>query len=129
MSASATATPQNKTQEWVNRLRANPKIPLMVASAAAVAILVAMVLWAKAPDYRTLFSNLSDQDGGAIVSQLTQMNVPYRFADNGGALEVPADKVHELRLRLAQLGCQKAAASGLNCSIRKNLASASLASR
>lgn len=60
MSASATAT-QNKTLEWVNRLRANPKIPLMVASAAAVAILVAMVLWAKSPDYRTLFSNLSDQ--------------------------------------------------------------------
>lgn len=112
MSASATATPQNKTVEWVNRLRANPKIPLMVAGAAAVAILVAMVLWAKSPDYRTLFSNLSDQDGGAIVTQLTQMNVPYRFADNGGALEVPADKVHELRLRLAQLGLPKGGAVG-----------------
>ena len=58
MSASSTATPQNKTLEWVNRLRANPKIPLMVVSAAAVAVLVAMVLWAKSPDYRTLFSNL-----------------------------------------------------------------------
>lgn len=112
MSASATATPQNKTLEWVNRLRANPKIPLMVASAAAVAVLVAMVLWAKSPDYRTLFSNLSDQDGGAIVTQLTQMNVPYRFADNGGALEVPADKVHELRLRLAQLGLPKGGSVG-----------------
>lgn len=112
MSASATATPQNKTLEWVNRLRANPKIPLMVASAAAVAVLVAMVLWAKTPDYRTLFSNLSDQDGGAIVTQLTQMNVPYRFADNGGALEVPADKVHELRLRLAQIGLPKGGAVG-----------------
>lgn len=111
MSASATAT-KNKTLEWVNRLRANPKIPLMVASAAAVAILVAMVLWAKSPDYRTLFSNLSDQDGGAIVTQLTQMNVPYRFADNGGALEVPADKVHELRLRLAQLGLPKGGTVG-----------------
>ncbi|MEX3021589.1 flagellar basal-body MS-ring/collar protein FliF [Kluyvera sp. STS39-E] len=111
MSASATAT-QNKTLEWVNRLRANPKIPLMVASAAAVAILVAMVLWAKSPDYRTLFSNLSDQDGGAIVTQLTQMNIPYRFADNGGALEVPADKVHELRLRLAQLGLPKGGTVG-----------------
>ena len=96
----------------MNRLRANPKIPLMVASAAAVAILVAMVLWAKTPDYRTLFSNLSDQDGGAIVTQLTQMNVPYRFADNGGALEVPADKVHELRLRLAQLGLPKGGTVG-----------------
>jgi flagellar M-ring protein FliF len=71
-----------------------------------------MVLWAKSPDYRTLYSNLSDQDGGAIVTQLTQMNIPYRFADNGGALEVPADKVHELRLRLAQQGLPKGGAVG-----------------
>lgn len=112
MSANATTTPQTKTLEWVSRLRANPKIPLMVASAAAVAIVVALVLWAKSPDYRTLFSNLSDQDGGAIVSQLTQMNVPYRFADNGGAIEVPADKVHELRLRQAQAGLPKGGAVG-----------------
>jgi flagellar M-ring protein FliF len=54
-----------------------------------------------------LFSNLSNEDGGAIVTQLTQMNVPYRFADNGGALMVPEDKVHELRLRLAQQGLPK----------------------
>ena len=112
MSASATATPQNKALEWLTRLRANPKIPLMVASAAAVAVVVALVLWAKSPDYRTLFSNLSDQDGGAIVTQLNQMNVPYRFADQGGALEVPADKVHELRLRLAQLGLPKGGSVG-----------------
>jgi len=96
----------------MSRLRANPKVPLIVAGAAAIAIVVAMVLWAKQPDYRTLFSNLSDQDGGAIVTQLTQMNVPYRFSDNGGALEVPAEKVHELRLRLAQQGLPKGGAVG-----------------
>lgn len=112
MSATATTTPQTKLPEWVSRLRANPKIPLMVASAAAVAIIVALVLWAKSPDYRTLFSNLSDQDGGAIVTQLQQMNIPYRFADSGGAIEVPADKVHELRLRLAQQGLPKGGAVG-----------------
>lgn len=112
MSATATTTPQAKIPEWVNRLRANPKIPLMVASAAAVAIVVALVLWAKSPDYRTLFSNLSDQDGGAIVTQLQQMNIPYRFASQGGAIEVPADKVHELRLRLAQQGLPKGGAVG-----------------
>ena len=112
MSATATSAPQNKSMEWLNRLRANPKIPLMVAAAAAVAIVVAMVLWAKSPDYRTLYSNLSDQDGGAIVTQLTQMNIPYRFSENGGAIEVPADKVHELRLRLAQQGLPKGGAVG-----------------
>ncbi|CAM7836396.1 flagellar basal-body MS-ring/collar protein FliF [Leclercia adecarboxylata] len=112
MSATATSSPQTKSLEWMSRLRANPKVPLIVAGAAAIAIVVAMVLWAKQPDYRTLFSNLSDQDGGAIVTQLTQMNVPYRFSDNGGALEVPADKVHELRLRLAQQGLPKGGAVG-----------------
>ncbi len=112
MSASATSSPQTKSLEWMSRLRANPKVPLIVAGAAAIAIVVAMVLWTKQPDYRTLFSNLSDQDGGAIVTQLTQMNVPYRFSDNGGALEVPADKVHELRLRLAQQGLPKGGAVG-----------------
>jgi len=112
MSATATTAPQNKSLEWINRLRANPKIPLMVAAAAACAIVVAMVLWAKSPDYRTLYSNLSDQDGGAIVTQLTQMNIPYRFADGSGAIEVPADKVHELRLRLAQQGLPKGGAAG-----------------
>ncbi|WP_039058462.1 flagellar basal-body MS-ring/collar protein FliF [Enterobacter sp. Bisph1] len=112
MSATATTAPQNKSLEWLNRLRANPKIPLMVAAAAAVAIVVAMVLWAKSPDYRTLYSNLSDQDGGAIVTQLTQMNVPYRFADGSGAIEVPAEKVQELRLRLAQQGLPKGGAVG-----------------
>ena len=112
MTATASAAPQNKSLEWMNRLRANPKIPLIVAGAAAIAILVAMVLWAKSPDYRTLYSNLTDQDGGAIVTQLTQMNIPYRFSDNGGALEVPADKVHELRLRLAQQGLPKGGAVG-----------------
>ncbi len=30
------------------RLRANPKIPLLIAAAAAIAIIVALMLWAKA---------------------------------------------------------------------------------
>ena len=32
---------QTKSLEWLNRLRANPKIPLIVAGSAAVAVMVA----------------------------------------------------------------------------------------
>ncbi|WP_431221972.1 flagellar basal-body MS-ring/collar protein FliF [Serratia sp. L9] len=95
-----------------NRLRANPKIPLLIAASAAIAIVVALLLWAKSPDYRVLYSNLNDRDGGAIVTQLTQMNIPYRFAENGSALMIPAEKVHETRLRLAQQGLPKGGAVG-----------------
>lgn len=115
MNASAAAKQDSVTKgfsDLIARLRANPRIPLIVAAATAIAIVTALVLWAKTPDYQVLYNNLSDEDGGAIVTQLTQMNVPYRFADNGGALMVPTDKVHELRLRLAQQGLPKGGAVG-----------------
>ena len=112
MSASITAgeSRDNGLQAIWNRLRANPKIPLLVAASAAIAIVVALLLWVKSPDYRVLYSNLNDRDGGAIVTQLTQMNIPYRFAENGAALLIPAEKVHETRLRLAQQGLPKGGA-------------------
>lgn len=103
---------ENTFATTLARLRANPKIPLLIAAAAAIAIIVALMLWAKSPDYRVLYSNLSDRDGGDIVTQLTQLNIPYRFADNGGALLIPAEKVHETRLRLAQQGLPKGGAVG-----------------
>lgn len=114
MSASLSAgeSRDNGLQATWSRLRANPKIPLLVAASAAIAIIVALLLWAKSPDYRVLYSNLNDRDGGAIVTQLTQMNIPYRFAENGAALMIPAEKVHETRLRLAQQGLPKGGAVG-----------------
>lgn len=114
MNATATQDSAEKKgfSDLLVRLRANPRIPLIIAAAAAIAIVIALVLWAKAPDYRVLYNNLTDEDGGAIVTQLTQMNVPYRFEENGGALMVPAEKVHELRLRLAQQGLPKGGAVG-----------------
>lgn len=59
-----------------------------------------------------LYSNLSDKDGGEIVTQLTQMNVPYRLSQNGAAIMVPDNQVHELRLKLAQAGLPKGGAAG-----------------
>lgn len=115
MNASTAATTEQEKKgfgDLLARLRANPRIPLIVAAAAVVAIVIAMVLWAKQPSYSVLYNNLTDEDGGAIVTQLTQMNIPYRFAENGGALMVPEANVHELRLRLAQQGLPKGGSVG-----------------
>ncbi|HHR6456267.1 TPA: flagellar basal-body MS-ring/collar protein FliF [Providencia alcalifaciens] len=96
----------------IESIKADPKIPLIIAGAAAISIIVALLLWFRSPDYRVLLSNLSAKDGGDIVSQLTQMNVPYQIADNGSAILVPANKVHELRLKLAQSGLPKGGNTG-----------------
>ena len=81
-------------------------VGLMLTVATFVAVLVAGYMWSQAPDYRVLYTNVSERDGGAVIAALTQMNVPYKFAD-GGALLIPAGQVHEMRLRLAGQGLPK----------------------
>ncbi|WP_324781223.1 flagellar basal-body MS-ring/collar protein FliF [Thiobacillus sedimenti] len=83
------------------------KLMLILGAAAVVAIMAAVWMWGRQPDYRVLFANFSDRDGGAIVAELDKMNIPYKYADGGGALLVPADRVHDARLKLAAQGLPK----------------------
>lgn len=89
-----------------------PKPVQLGLAAAVVAIVAVLLLWSRGPDYKVLFSNLEDRDGGAIVAALTQMNVPYQLAPTGNAILVPADKVHEARLQLAQQGLPRSGEAG-----------------
>lgn len=79
---------------------------------ALLAIFVTMMMWSRQGDYRVLYSNLSDKDGGAILAQLQQMQVPYKHAEGGGAILVPAERVHDVRLRLASQGLPKGSVVG-----------------
>ncbi len=83
------------------------KVLMMIGVAAVVAVMAAVWMWGQQPDYRVLFSNFSDRDGGAIVAELEKMNVPYKYSDGGGAVLVPADRVHDARLKLAAQGLPK----------------------
>lgn len=80
--------------------------------AVVVAGVVAALVFSRQPDYRVLFSNLSDKDGGAIVAQLTGMAVPYKYSEGGGAIMIPADRVHDVRLKLATQGLPKGSVTG-----------------
>ena len=82
----------------LTQMRGNPRAPLIFAVALLVAIVAGLVLWSRAPDYKVLYSNLSDRDGGAIITALQAANIPYKFSDSGGAILVPAEQVHEMRL-------------------------------
>ena len=101
-----------KTPALLDQLRANPKLPAAIGLSAVVAVIAAMLLWNRAPDYGVLYSNLSDRDGGAIIASLQQMNIPYKFTDGGGALLVAANKVPEARLKLAAQGLPKGGTVG-----------------
>jgi flagellar M-ring protein FliF len=84
---------------------------LLLGLAGLAAVIAASWLWSASPNYRVLFTNLSDRDGGAIIASLSQMNIAYKSAD-GGTILVPADKVHDVRLKLASQGLPKGSIVG-----------------
>lgn len=87
--------PTPVSPNWLQRLSALDRAQRMRLGAGVallVAAAVAAVVMGRQPDYRVLFSNLGDKDGGAVVAQLSQMNVPYKYSEGGGAILIPAER-------------------------------------
>lgn len=97
---------------FINKIKQNPKILLMIVAVILIAAICVTLLWLKDEPYAVLFSNLNDRDGGEVVSQLEKMNIPYQLTIGGSTILIPKDSVYETRLRLAQQGLPKGGAVG-----------------
>ncbi|MDO9466403.1 MAG: flagellar basal-body MS-ring/collar protein FliF [Thiobacillus sp.] len=72
-----------------------------------LAALAAAYLWFTPPVYRVLYTQLSDRSGGEVIAALEQLDIPYRLSAVDGSIEVPADRLHAARYRLAAQGLPK----------------------
>ena len=91
------------TGTW-NGLGTGGRIGIAMGGVVIALIIVAGALWSMQPDYRVLFSNLSETDAAAIVTELKHTKTVYRLADGGMTIRVPADRVYETRLALMSSG-------------------------
>jgi flagellar M-ring protein FliF len=105
-SEAASTPPPGPVATFV-RSKQGQRISMIVAAAAVLAVMLSIWMWSQKVEYRVLFSNFSDRDGGAIVASLQQLNIPYKFSDSGQAILVPETVVHEARLKLAAQGLPK----------------------
>jgi flagellar M-ring protein FliF len=77
---------------------------LLVGIAMAVAAGVTVVLWSRGPTYSTLYANLGTQDQAQITQALDAVQIPYRMSPGSNAIEVPAERLNDARLKLAGQG-------------------------
>ena len=112
VSPQAMAPADNGMVARLAALPARSKVMLAGGVAALVAVALSVALIGNSGDYKVLYANLSDKDGGAIVQQLSQMNVPYKFTEGGTAILVPSAQVHDVRLKLASAGLPKGGTVG-----------------
>lgn len=112
--ANALPVAVNEAPSFTSRLAALPtrnKVMMGVGLAILAAAVLAITLWSNQGDYRPLFTGLSDKDGGAVINQLSTLNVPYKH-EPGGTILVPAAQVYDLRMKLASAGLPKGSTVG-----------------
>ncbi len=106
--ASATANPLQKSlQSDVAK-----KLGMMVGLAASIALGFAVVLWSMQPNYSLLYGNLSENDAQSIVDALQAQGVEYKLDSATGAVMVPADTLHDIRLKMAAEGLPRGTGIG-----------------
>jgi flagellar M-ring protein FliF len=79
----------------------------MLIAGLALSVIIAFILmiyWMNRPDWKVLYTKLYPEDANKVVSMLQQAKEPYKLSDNGQTIMVPADRVYELRLKIAGEG-------------------------
>ncbi|WP_457678159.1 flagellar basal-body MS-ring/collar protein FliF [Thermovibrio sp.] len=85
---------------------ANLKTIALVLGALSIISLISFVLIKSSSnqDYAVLYTHLSPDDAGEILTVLQENKIPYKVLGDGSIILVPKDKVYEVRLMLAAKG-------------------------
>jgi flagellar M-ring protein FliF len=99
-------------QDFWSRLSVAQRITLVITAVGSIVAIVSIVAWANRTEYSVLFSDLDQRDAAAIVEQLRTDGVPYRLQNGGRTIQVPVEKVYEMRLQFAALGLPQSGVIG-----------------
>jgi flagellar M-ring protein FliF len=98
------SSPLTQIKEIWNRLPMPGRIATIGAIVATFGLIGALVYYGSQPDYAVLFSDLKPADAQGIVEKLKAANVPYSLTNGGTTIQVPNEKISELRLQMASEG-------------------------
>lgn len=85
--------------KWFRSFSPLRQLALLALTAAVLcAILFAVYFMVLRKPYATLFTNMRANDAATVVGELDKKKVPYRLADGGQTIKVPADVVDRTRL-------------------------------
>jgi len=89
------------------------QLVVLIGLAASISIGVTAAFWMQDPGYTVLFNNISDKESSEVIGVLSSASIPYQLDEGTGAVKVPAEQVHQARLKLAEQGLPKSSGFGL----------------
>jgi flagellar M-ring protein FliF len=86
----------------LRQMPAARRFTVLAVLAAVLAILTTVALWMRQPEFVPLLRGVELGAVGQVTEQLAKAGIPYRLADGGSRIEVPAAQVARARVSLAQ---------------------------
>ncbi|HBK56104.1 MAG TPA: flagellar M-ring protein FliF [Xanthomonadales bacterium] len=76
----------------------------LLALAGAVALGLYLFFWSQTPAMAPLYPQLTERDAAEVTEALRGLGIEYQLDYNTGAVQVPTERLHEARLKLASQG-------------------------
>src|SRR5437764_7132775 len=86
------------------QLGLNQRISIVLAAGVVLIALFSLAFWSSRVDYALLYGKLDDAEAAKVITVLDETKVPHKVGQAGGAIYVPRDQVHILRMQLASRG-------------------------
>lgn len=92
----------SQVREILVGMSASRRIAVVLFVGVVISSLVGLMMWTGQPEYRVLYAGLSQTDAGVVVTRLREQRIPFQYDEAGGVVKVPAGKIHETRMALAE---------------------------
>jgi flagellar M-ring protein FliF len=99
----------------------NQRIMWVSIPSVLLVVLISVGIWSTSPNYTPLYTNLANEDAGAVIKSLKDQAIPYKIVDGGKTILVPNKNVYDLRLQMANLGLIKGGGVGFEIFDKTNL--------
>jgi flagellar M-ring protein FliF len=88
----------------IQTMSAGKMMALFLLTALTVSGLIVFVSWSGKADFVPLYKNLTPEDAGEVVAILRDKNIEYQLSHDGDTIQIPRERLYEVRLDLASQG-------------------------
>ncbi len=106
-------TPLGQLLERWNQIPRARQIALGAIVAGTIVVFYFVFTMSSKPNLVTAYTGLAPEDSAAMADQLGKDGIPYEVGGGGSTISVPANRVSEARIKLAQVGLGKGGGVGL----------------
>ncbi len=89
-----------KLRSWWDTAEKVQKAVTLGGAAFLILMLAGIFLYAAAPKYSIIYSGIGDIDKNTVVTEIQAMGVPVKY-EQAGVVEVPENRIQEVRMHLA----------------------------